>query len=71
MPVVLLVLFGYGVSFDMDSIPLVILDSDHTRQSREIRDAFVTSENSSSSASSTHPVTLNQRFVLAGLSARS
>lgn len=43
MPAVLLVLFGYGVSFDMDSIPLVLLDHDQTRQSRQLGDAFVTS----------------------------
>lgn len=35
MPVVLLLLFGYGVSFDVDEIPVVIVDEDNTAQSRE------------------------------------
>jgi len=41
MPVVLLLLFGYGVSFDLDRMPLAVADADGTRASRELRDAFV------------------------------
>ncbi len=41
MPVVLLLLFGYGVSFDLDRIPLAVADDDGTRASRELVDAFV------------------------------
>ena len=36
MPVVLLFLFGYGVSFDMDRIPLAVADRDGTPASREL-----------------------------------
>ncbi len=36
MPVVLLVLFGYGVSFDVDDIPTVVVDQDGTEASRQL-----------------------------------
>lgn len=36
MPVVLIVLFGYGVSFDLDRAPLAVLDQDGTPESREL-----------------------------------
>lgn len=36
MPVLLLLLFGYGVSFDIDEIPVVIVDHDHSVASREL-----------------------------------
>jgi ABC-2 type transport system permease protein len=42
MPVVLLLLFGYGVSFDLDRIPLVIADADRTEESRRLANAFTT-----------------------------
>jgi ABC-2 type transport system permease protein len=41
MPVVMLLLFGYGVSFDLDRMPLAVADADGTRASRDLRDAFV------------------------------
>lgn len=34
MPVVLLLLFGYGVSFDLDEVPIVVIDQDGTHASR-------------------------------------
>ena len=36
MPIVLLLLFGYGVSFDMDHLPVVLVDEDATPESREV-----------------------------------
>ena len=36
MPVVMLVLFGFGVSFDLDEIPTVIVDQDGSAASREL-----------------------------------
>ena len=36
MPVVMLLIFGFGVSFDMDHIPLVVLDGDHSAASRAL-----------------------------------
>jgi ABC-2 type transport system permease protein len=36
MPVVMLILFGYGLSFDLDRLPLAIADRDRTADSREL-----------------------------------
>lgn len=36
IPLVLLLLFGYAVTFDVDRIPVVVADLDHTRESREV-----------------------------------
>ncbi len=36
MPLILLVLFGYALSFDLDRIRTVIVDRDHTLESREL-----------------------------------
>ena len=36
MPVMLLLLFGYGVSFDIDDIPAVVVDHDRSDESREL-----------------------------------
>ena len=36
MPVVMLLIFGFGVSFDMDRIPLVVLDGDRSVASRSL-----------------------------------
>ena len=43
MPVVLLLLFGYAVSFDVEHIPLVLVDQDRTAESRELAEAFTAS----------------------------
>ncbi|GEJ59008.1 ABC transporter permease [Anaeromyxobacter diazotrophicus] len=40
MPVVLVLLFGYGVSFDLDRIPLAVADADRSEASRALVDAF-------------------------------
>lgn len=44
LPVVLLLLFGFGVSFDIDHIPLAIVDLDSSDTSRELRDTFTASD---------------------------
>ena len=44
MPVVMLFLFGYGLSFDLDHLPLAIADRDQTTESRALVRA-VTSSN--------------------------
>ncbi len=41
MPVVMLLLFGYGVSFDLDRIPLAVADLDHSPEARELERAFL------------------------------
>jgi ABC-2 type transport system permease protein len=43
MPVLLILLFGYAVSFDVDHIPLVVIDQDHTQSSRELASEFYSS----------------------------
>ncbi len=40
MPVVMLLLFGYGVSFDLDRLPLAFVDLDESESSREVRRRF-------------------------------
>ena len=43
MPPLLLLLFGYGVSFDIDRIPLAVADSDRSPESRALVNAFTRS----------------------------
>ncbi len=43
MPVILLLLFGYAVSFDVEHIPLAVVDQDHTADSRALGRAFTAS----------------------------
>lgn len=43
MPVVMLLLFGYGVSFDLDRLPLAVADEDRTPESRALVSAFTAS----------------------------
>jgi len=40
MPVVMLVLFGFGVSMDIDHLPIGVLDQDRTRDSRRLVEAL-------------------------------
>jgi ABC-2 type transport system permease protein len=41
VPVVILFLFGYAISLDIDDVPMAVLDLDRSAQSREFVDAFV------------------------------
>ena len=43
MPVLLLFLFGYGVAFDIDRIPLAVVDQDRTASSRQLVRALTAS----------------------------
>ena len=43
LPVILMILFGYGLSFDVENIPLAIIDRDHTNLSRDYAYRFITS----------------------------
>jgi ABC-2 type transport system permease protein len=36
MPLIMLILFGYAISFDVDHIPVVVVDQDGTMESREV-----------------------------------
>jgi ABC-2 type transport system permease protein len=44
MPVVMLFLFGYGLSFDLDHLPLAVADRDGTAESRALVRAVTASE---------------------------
>ena len=50
MPVVMLFLFGYGLSFDLDRLPLAIADQDRTEASRELVRAVTARTSSRDSA---------------------
>lgn len=41
LPVVMLLLFGYGISMDVDHIPIAVVDQDRTPQSRRLVEALV------------------------------
>jgi ABC-2 type transport system permease protein len=43
LPVALLVLFGYAITWDVNDIRMAVVDQDDTRASRELLDAFVAS----------------------------
>ncbi len=44
MPVVLLLLFGYAISFDLDLLPMGLLDRDNTPESRSLIQAMTASD---------------------------
>ncbi|PWR21321.1 ribosome-associated ATPase/putative transporter RbbA [Zavarzinia aquatilis] len=39
-PVLLMITFGYGISFDVEDLPYAVVDQDQSRESRAILDAF-------------------------------
>jgi len=43
LPVLLLILFGYAITWDVRNIEMVVVDHDHTKRSRSIVDAFTVS----------------------------
>lgn len=43
MPIVMLFLFGYGVAYDIDRIPVAVVDQDRTESSRELVRALIAS----------------------------
>jgi ABC-2 type transport system permease protein len=43
MPLILLLLFGFGVSFDLDHLAVAVADEDHTPASRLVTDAIANS----------------------------
>jgi ABC-2 type transport system permease protein len=44
MPVVLLFIFGYAISFDLDRLPIGLLDQDHSPAARRLVDALGSSD---------------------------
>jgi ABC-2 type transport system permease protein len=43
MPVVMVILFGFGIRFDVDHVPVAFVDEDHTAASRALVDDLVAS----------------------------
>ncbi len=41
LPVVMLLLFGYGISTDIDHVPIAVVDQDHTRAARRLTETLV------------------------------
>lgn len=41
LPIVMLLLFGYGISMDVDHIPIAVVDQDRTRTSRALTESVV------------------------------
>jgi len=39
-PIVLMLAFGYGISFDVENLPFAVLDQDQTLESRELIESF-------------------------------
>jgi ribosome-dependent ATPase len=42
-PVILLITFGYGISFDVEHLPFAVLDQDHSPESRHLVEGFTAS----------------------------
>ena len=40
LPVGLLLLFGYGVTFDLERLPIAVIDQDRTPESRSVTESF-------------------------------
>jgi ABC-2 type transport system permease protein len=43
MPLVMILLFGFGVTFDREALPLVVVDQDHTSSARRLEEVLVAS----------------------------
>ncbi|HUF29885.1 MAG TPA: ABC transporter permease [Gemmatimonadaceae bacterium] len=43
LPLLLLIFFGYAINWDIEDLPLAVLDRDHTAESRALVDAFTAS----------------------------
>ena len=42
-PILLMIVFGYGINFDVDKLPFAVLDGDRTQESRAYLEAFESS----------------------------
>lgn len=54
MPLIMLLLFGYAITLDVDDIALGVLDEDHSPASRQLQQAFTASDTFRLSASLQH-----------------
>lgn len=61
-PALLLVTFGYGISFDVEDIPFAVLDQDRSAQSRQLLESFEGSRYFQRRAPITTPAELDARM---------
>lgn len=69
MPVMMLVLFGYGVSFDLEEIPIVIVDQDGSATSRALSARMLATGEVIEAARLTDPEEIERYFLTGGASA--
>jgi ABC-2 type transport system permease protein len=62
LPVVLLALFGYAISFDLDRLPVAVIDQDHTPASRRMIEAMTSSDTFQIAANLTDPGQVEAHF---------
>ena len=62
LPVVLLGLFGYAISFDLDRAPVAVVDQDHTPASRRLIEAMTASDTFRVAANLTDPGQVEAHF---------
>ncbi|MBI4701716.1 MAG: ABC transporter permease [Deltaproteobacteria bacterium] len=62
MPVVMILLFGFGVSFDVEHVPLVVVDQDRSASSRALVDRFTASASFEVVASRRDPAEVETLF---------
>lgn len=65
MPVLMLILFGFGVSFDLDHVPIAVLDRDHSAASREMLSRFFANDDFLRAETVTSPAEA-ERVLVAG-----
>jgi ABC-2 type transport system permease protein len=62
MPVVLLVIFGYGISFDVDDVPIAVVDQDRTPDSRALERALASGREFVIAARADDPAEVDRLF---------
>jgi ABC-2 type transport system permease protein len=63
MPIVMLLLFGFGVSFDLEHLPLTFVDLDHSASSRELRQRLTAGDQFDDVGTWTSPAQAEQRLI--------
>jgi len=62
-PLLLMVIFGYGISFDVEHLPYAVLDRDHTPESRDYLASFANSRYFEEHAPIADPAALQDRLT--------
>ncbi|MDR3498213.1 MAG: ribosome-associated ATPase/putative transporter RbbA [Parvibaculum sp.] len=61
-PIILMIAFGYGISFDVENLPYAVYDQDQSRESRELLESFSGSRYFSEHTPITSASALDQRL---------